>query len=488
MRRIADVVAAGLVCTALLRWRWASAGTFAGTVGIFALISVIAFVAPALLKSQIVAASPMLAQSGRHRDDRITSMLRRYEVVVIMLAAIVLVTRMSGGSFRGEPTTAASDLTPPSVTPFAPQSAATTDTGAASAFVPPASPLGIGTNAEFYAGAPASPAQSSPGASAASSPALAFEDDGDLGDSRVLSRVPSPGTPTGVAVGPAGDVWVSADAAPKIFHFAPDGGLKDVFAVPGAQAGITALVLGRNGILYVASRSPAAVLAFDIASGTATPYATIPNPSVPCAPPAVTSDCDGSVVDQPPLLSALAFDARANLFVADSGQGAIWRVPAGGGPPKEWTVQPSWTNPTRPAGPTGIAVDGAGKLIIAVRSMLSQDVGGIFVQEVGADGSPGALTQLATTDAASRPGAVALATSGRIYVSLSGGGRVLVLGADGKELARTPAPARPPIDTPVGLAFRGQSLLVAVQAPSQPSGGQIVRLPVGQTGGILYSP
>src|SRR5204863_394442 len=122
----------------------------------------------------------------------------------------------------------------------------------------------------------------------------------------------------GVAVGPSGDVWVSAGNAPTIFRFGPDGSLQESHAVAGATGGISALALARDGTLYVAARAPAAVLTLDPGTGATGTYAVIPDPATPCAPPAVTTDCDGSVVGSAPEPSALAFDVHGNLFVADA--------------------------------------------------------------------------------------------------------------------------------------------------------------------------
>src|SRR3954453_4544922 len=58
------------------------------------------------------------------------------------------------------------------------------------------------------------------------------------------------------------------------------------------------------------------------------------------------------------------------------------------------------------------------------------------------------------------------AKSGDIYVSLSGSNAIAQVGPDGKEKARFPDPVTnmtfsPPLDSPLDVAFRGNSLLVA---------------------------
>jgi hypothetical protein len=83
------------------------------------------------------------------------------------------------------------------------------------------------------------------------------------------------------------------------------------------------------------------------------------------------------------------------------------------------------------------------------------------------DGSPGELSQFWAGGSAEAPGGIAFGRrSGDIYVALSGANQIVVLSPAGKELER--APANPlanmrqevPFDTPLAVAFAGDSLLV----------------------------
>jgi sugar lactone lactonase YvrE len=228
------------------------------------------------------------------------------------------------------------------------------------------------------------------------------------------------------------------------------------------------------------------VVRFDPVTGRTSPYAAIPDVH-PCLPPVVSDGCDGSVLDAKPVPSGLAFDGAGALYIADAGQGAIWRVPAGGGDAKEFSVTRDWVSPARPSGPTGLAFDGAGNLVVVVRGMLTADTGGVFLIARGADGKAGEVKQLVATPDGARPTGVALGASGRVYVSFAGTGQVVVFGPGGTEAGRSPRTGQPGLSTPLGLAFLGNDILVAVQAPGAPDDGTIMRVPAGEPGGTVAS-
>ena len=76
------------------------------------------------------------------------------------------------------------------------------------------------------------------------------------GDLRVLARAPAPRSPTGLALGPAGEVWVSGDLASVIACYrvtsgaAPPGLAADGQIDLGAGRRIRDLALGPEGVLY----------------------------------------------------------------------------------------------------------------------------------------------------------------------------------------------------------------------------------------------
>ena len=409
--------------------------------------------------------------------------LLRYEAVFATVAIIVLITRLSGGAFtvdRVGPEQQAAGVTPFTPAPSTPQ-APNPPVGP-----PPASPSSP-TLTAFVPPAPA-PAPAAPGGPTQPSGPLTPEE--QLGDSALFAAVPAPGAPTAISVTTAGDVWVGtdngadrgSDGPPKVFHLDSAGALQREYQPSGIVGGITALVATGEGPVYLLTRSPTGVMVLHPDTGLTEPYASIPDLR-PCVPPVITTDCDGSIADQPPVPAAMAFDDVGNLYIADPGQGAIWRVPPGGGNPEQWLVRTDWANPLRPAGPTGLAFDGAGNLVVVVQGTLTDDAGIIYLIDITGDGQPTEPVELARTDPGALPAGIALGQSGQMYLSLSTAGQVLVLGVDGREVARTPTQTT--IDTPAGIAFHGTDLLVTAQTPDDPTGGQVVRLPVGEEGGSV---
>jgi hypothetical protein len=85
---------------------------------------------------------------------------------------------------------------------------------------------------------------------------------------------------------------------------------------------------------------------------------------------------------------------------------------------------------------------------------------------------------------------VAFGRSGRLYVNLAGANQTAVLSPDGRELARTPATPlnnqlqTVPYDSPLGLAFQGNRLLIANSAflDGLPSSWAVLTLDVGEPG------
>jgi hypothetical protein len=165
-----------------------------------------------------------------------------------------------------------------------------------------------------------------------------------------------------------------------------------------------------------------------------------------------------------------------SLYETDSLQALIWKVPPGGGPGQVWfsddriqsLIGPPAFGPsamklgpdrrtlyfTTVEGPTGDGDPSAGR---------------IWTLPIQPDGNPGQLKQFYVAQTADGPGGIGFAKSGDLYVSLSGSNAIAQVGPDGKEKARFPDPVtnmtfKPPLDSPLDVAFRGNSLLVANSA------------------------
>src|SRR5436305_8866079 len=182
-----------------------------------------------------------------------------------------------------------------------------------------------------------------------------------IGDSKVLAAVPFPGYPESIAVH-GRLVYVSVPAAfgvpgnldaSKIFAFDLDtGALVKTITVQGQTRfpkAISCIAFGEDDNLYVADEEQG-ILKIDVETGQQSVYAApfFPNFTSIFNPPA------------PVLLNDLAFDKHGNLYVTDSFQATIWRVPAGGGAPQVWFQGAQIDGPF---GPNGVRISPDGKLV-----------------------------------------------------------------------------------------------------------------------------
>lgn len=166
-------------------------------------------------------------------------------------------------------------------------------------------------------------------------PTLADPEPGrPLGDSSVLSSVPAPGYPEGIAVR-KGLVYTSGPAAfvpgtgdPKIFAFDINtGNLVKTITVLNQQLPyqtLSCITFGKKDDLYAVGLQN--IIKINLKTGEQSVYAAPFYPVYHSAnsPPA------------PFLLNDLAFDDKGFLYVTDSFQATIWRVPPGGGAPEVW--------------------------------------------------------------------------------------------------------------------------------------------------------
>lgn len=295
-----------------------------------------------------------------------------------------------------------------------------------------------------------------------------------------FASVPAPGAPEGIAVGADGRVFVATNNSagkPAVMRFSGDGRLESTVAVDVVEAGygIRGLALPRaasGDVVYALAARPAAVLAVDVGLGSVSTYATVPD--VPaCVAVALAGPCELSAVDNPPEPRAAVFGVDGALYVADRGQAVVWRVAPGGGEVALAHQAPQFVSPD---GLSGITVDSTERLVVTVAQSVP-DAGGGAVYRLG-----DSVEKVAATATGDRPVGIAAGRSGRLYVALAGVGRVVVLDADGTERSRFPGDADAPFDTPVGVAFRGEDLLVTEQAPSRALAGRVVRIVVEDRG------
>ena len=305
-----------------------------------------------------------------------------------------------------------------------------------------------------------------------------------FGTTELFARVPAePGYPEGIAVD-RGVVYVGVPSrldrptsGPELVHAfdARSGAPRTDFPVtpdPGQPRSLTGMAVDAQGRLYVAEVR--GIVRIDPLSGAeelyAGPFANLP--SCDAAPPG--SDCSPVpfVDDREPLLNDIGFDDDGHLYVTDSAQATIWRVPPGAsaGPraPEIW-FQDARIHSAN--GANGIQVHPDAPLVY-----FAETIGGVIYTLPLVD-APGA-GDLAVFHAFDPlvtgphgPDGLVFGESGRLYVTLAGANQVAVLEPDGELAALFPDALsnlqQPvPYDSPASIDFHPQrgSLLVVNHA------------------------
>ncbi len=298
-----------------------------------------------------------------------------------------------------------------------------------------------------------------------------------IGDSKVLTPTPAlPGYPEGIAVH-EGLVYVSGPAAfgvpgnfipSQIFAYDMDtGALARTITVQGQTGPLNALsciAFGDDDNLFVVDEGQG-ILKINVETGQQSVYAApfFPVFQSQFNPPA------------PLLINDLAFDKNGYLYVTDSFQATIWRVPPGGGAPQVWFQNAAIDGPF---GPNGVRVDKkSDKLYFTVTF---DGAGAGYVYTLPLVNHP-ALSDLKLfhkyqgADTGAGPDGVAFGKSGDLYVVLAGTSKISVLGSNGVEKARFSGPAKNPAHpandplpwtNPANIAFnnKAKTLLVTNHA------------------------
>lgn len=241
-----------------------------------------------------------------------------------------------------------------------------------------------------------------------------------IGDSKVFTQLPAlPGYPEGIAVH-KGLVYVSGPAAfgvpgnfipSKIFAYdLATGALAKTITVqgqPGPLNALSCIAFGEDDNLYVVDEAQG-ILKINVKTGHQSTYAAPFYPVYVSAfnPPA------------PLLLNDLAFDKKGYLYVTDSFQATIWRVPPGGGAPQVWFQSAAIDGPF---GPNGVRVDKKSNRLYFTQTFDGAGAG--YVYTLPLVDHP-MLSDLALfhkytlADTGSGPDGIALGKSGDLYVAL----------------------------------------------------------------------
>ncbi len=336
-------------------------------------------------------------------------------------------------------------------------------------------------------------------------PALASESAHPaIGDISVFATVPAPGHPFGVAVDKnriyistsAGDFFASPltgghlnSDGERVFAYDIKGNLvktTSIATMPNSDMGLFGLALDGNPTpnhnLYVADMNGRILrLALDRDASAPEVFAQTP-------PPFAGLGWHASMWND------LVFDKAGNLYMTDD-KPRLWKVTTDGHA-SIWFQDPRIAGLFGFAGgPLGGRIDPTGKFLYFTITISAAFPGDAVVYRLPLVDHPSASDLLVVHRFPAVPGQIppqaaglTFAESGNIYVGLIGTNQIAVLDPAGNEIRRISSPL---FDSPWGLAFLGQSLLVTnadIQEPGSPAKWTVLKVFVGESGLPLNRP
>lgn len=280
------------------------------------------------------------------------------------------------------------------------------------------------------------------------SPALAQAH--PLGDSEVVATVAAPGFPEGIATrghrfyvsGPAAFGQLLGSAYVRGYDLRT-GDLEATYPITitnpfAGMSGASCIAFGPDGKLYVIEPF-VGVIRMKLNPGNDQSVYSAFTPTGPS------------------LLNDLAFDDDGNLYVTDSFQATIFRIPPHGGPPVAWFTDPRLAgDPTLPFGVNGIRADKKDKhLYVSVTAENGSLDGVIYRLRLKANPTAADLVEFhrypfvpGAPPIIPGPDGLAFGKSGKLYVALAGTSQISVLRPNGTEEARYSGPAANPGGSP----------------------------------------
>lgn len=295
-----------------------------------------------------------------------------------------------------------------------------------------------------------------------------------VGDAAVVAMIPQPGQPEGLAVDPAdGSIWTGSNRpyrAGTLWHLSAEGTLLRTYELGGHRPtlhGINGITLDGDGRVYALDYSGARIVRLDPRTGAQSVYATFPN--LPLCGIGRRGPCEPSFLDRPAWPNWATFAADGSMYVSDLSQATIWKVDAGGGVARVWHQSPEYASIYSL---NGMQLDASGALNFVLTMSLQGNAtfgrGVIYRITVGADGSPGARTRVATYGIGD---GLAIGASGRLYAPLSepGANRIQVIEPSRGVVRNLPSlrgrrALGIDIEAPASVAFSGTNLLVTNHA------------------------
>jgi sugar lactone lactonase YvrE len=325
----------------------------------------------------------------------------------------------------------------------------------------------------------------------------------------LFARVPSPGLPEAIAVAKNGTVYVGtnqqgkgdAHAPSRIFAYSKRGDLIRQYVIAGQNLdrphGIQGIAIDGEGLLYALdSSADPRVITIDPKTGQQRDYARFRD--VPtCSGAGRSEDCSDTATDRESFPNFPAFAPDGSLYVTDTRQALIWRVPPGGGEPEVFFTDRRLDSGI---GPNGIQVMPDGRTLMFAVTFLSPlagdpVAGALYTLPIEPGGGPGEPKEFWRSRDGDAPDGFAIGRSGNVYVALALANQLAVVSPQGEELARVPssdesAQLEVPFDAPASVAFSKKSVLVTNQsllAPN-PEHWAVLQIEVGEHGAPLFSP
>jgi streptogramin lyase len=240
------------------------------------------------------------------------------------------------------------------------------------------------------------------------------------GDVDLFAVLP-PGSagPEGLAVGHDGNVYVttfnfSAASGPgQLYVFGHNGKLLRQVGVAGSSPALLGIGFQpTTGALLVIDFGSGRVLKVDPHTGLSSPFMTLP------APPAS------------PGLNALTFDAAGNVYVSDSFNGIIWKTGPGGGVATAWVTSPLLqTTGVPPFGANGLGFNKAGNTLFVANT--GNDT---VVKIPVAGGSPG--TPAVFVNSINGADGLVLDSDDNLWVVANQADEIVVVDPTGKAIAK----------------------------------------------------